>query len=49
VKGRIGVANVLDRHNVADWALQPQPDGSVSRWARSLPGRRATVSIHIRF
>jgi hypothetical protein len=49
VKGRIGVANVLDRRNVADWALQPQEDGTVSRWARSLPGRRATMSIRIRY
>jgi len=49
VKGRLGVANVLDRRNVADWALQPQEDGTVSRWARSLPGRRAMVSIRIRY
>jgi len=49
VEGRLGVANVLDRTNVADWALQPHEDGTVSRWARSLPGRRATVSIRIRY
>jgi len=49
VKGRLGVANVLDRRNVADWALQPEADGSVSRWARFLPGRRATVSIRVRY
>lgn len=49
VKGRLGVANVLDRKNVADWALQPHEDGTVSRWARSLPGRQATVSIRIRY
>ena len=49
MKGRLGVANVLDRRNVADWALQPQPDGTVSRWARSLPGRRATISVRIRY
>ena len=49
VKGRLGVANVLGRENVADWALQPQEDGTVSRWARSLPGRRATVSVRIRY
>jgi len=49
VQGRLGVANVLDRRNVADWALQPQEDGTVSRWARSLPGRRATMSIRIRY
>jgi hypothetical protein len=49
VKGRLGVANVLNRENVADWALQPQTDGSVSRWTRSLPGRRATISVRIRY
>ncbi len=49
VEGRIGVANVLGRRNVADWGLEPSPDGSVSRWTRSLPGRRATVSIRIRY
>ena len=49
VKGRVGVANVLGRENVADWALEPQTDGSVSRWRRSLPGRRATVSVRIRY
>jgi hypothetical protein len=49
VKGRIGVANVLDRRNAADWALQPQSDGTVSRWARSLPGRRATASNRLRY
>ena len=49
VKGRLGVANVLDRQNVADWALQPHEDGTVSRWARSLPGRRATISVRIRY
>ncbi|MFB6272413.1 MAG: carboxypeptidase regulatory-like domain-containing protein [Salinibacter sp.] len=49
VKGRLGVANVLDRRNVADWALQPHEDGTVSRWARPLPGRRAIVSIRIRY
>lgn len=49
VQGRLGVANVLDRHNVADWALQPQPDGSVSRWARSLSGRRVTMSVRLRY
>ncbi len=49
VEGRIGVANVLGRRNVADWGLEPHPDGSVSRWTRSLPGRRATVSVRIRY
>ena len=49
VKGRLGIANVLNRQNVADWALQPQSNGSVSRWARSLPGRRVTMSIRIRY
>ncbi len=49
VKGRLGVANVLNRDNVADWALEPQEGGTVSRWARTLPGRRATVSIRIRY
>ncbi len=49
VKGRLGVANVLNRQNVADWALQPQPDGTVSRWTRTLPGRRVTLSIRIRY
>ena len=49
VKGRLGVANVLGRQNVADWALEPQEEGSVSRWARSLPGRRATISVRIRY
>ena len=49
VEGRIGVANVLGRRNVADWGLEPHPDGSVSRWTRSLPGRRATASVRIRY
>lgn len=49
VKGRIGVANVLNRKNVADWALEPHADGTVSRWARSLPGRRTTISVRIRY
>jgi len=49
VKGRLGIANLLDRQNVADWALQPQPDGTVSRWTRPLPGRRATISVRIRY
>jgi hypothetical protein len=49
VEGRFGVANVLGRRNVADWGLEPTPDGSVSRWTRSLPGRRATVSVRIRY
>ena len=49
VKRRLGVTNVLNRRNVADWALQPHDDGTVSRWARFLPGRRATVSIRIRY
>ena len=30
-------------------ALEPQEEGSVSRWARSLPGRRATISVRIRY
>ena len=49
VKGRFGVANVLGRRNVADWALEPQRDGSISQWTRFLPGRRATVSVRIRY
>lgn len=49
VKGRLGIANVLNRDNVADWALQPHEDGSVTQWARTLPGRRATVSIQVRY
>ena len=49
VEGRLGVANVLGRENVADWALEPQRDGSVSRWTRSLPGRRITMSIQVRY
>ncbi|WP_262507497.1 TonB-dependent receptor [Salinibacter altiplanensis] len=49
VEGRLGVANVLGRENVADWGLEPQRDGSVSRWARTLPGRRMTVSIRLRY
>ena len=36
------------RSTVADWTLEPQEKGSVSRWARSLPGRRATTSVRIR-
>lgn len=49
VKGRIGIANVLDRRNTADWALEPHRNGTVSRWARTLPGRRATISVRIRY
>jgi hypothetical protein len=49
VKGRLGVANVLNRDNVADWALEPQEGNTVSRWARTLPGRRATISVRVRY
>ena len=37
------------RPTVADWVLEPTENGSVSRWARSLPGRRATTSVRIRY
>jgi len=40
---------VLGRRNVANWGLEPHPDGSVSRWSRFLPDRRATVSVRIRY
>lgn len=49
VKGRVGIVNLLDRDNVADWALQPKNGGGVTRWARSLPGRRTVVSIQVRY
>ena len=37
------------RPTVAGWVLEPTENGSVSRWARSLPGRRATASVRIRY
>ena len=49
VMGRIGLLNVLDRANVADWGLRPGDDGTPTRWPRTLPGRRSIVSLEIRY
>ena len=49
VTGRIGLLNVLGRANVADWGLRPGDDGTLTRWPRTLPGRRSVVSLEIRY
>ena len=49
VTGRIGLLNVLGRDNVADWGLRPEGDGTLTRWPRTLPGRRSIVSLEIRY
>ncbi len=49
VTGRIGLVNVFDRANVADWGLRPTDGNSLTRWPRTLPGRRSVVSLKIRY
>lgn len=49
LEGRVGFVNLLNRANVADWSLRPRRDGSLERWARSLPGRRSVVSLQVTF
>ncbi|MFB6249724.1 MAG: carboxypeptidase regulatory-like domain-containing protein [Salinibacter sp.] len=49
VTGRVGLLNVLGRANVADWGLRPEGDGTLTRWPRTLPGRRAIVSLEVRY
>lgn len=45
---RADVSNVLDRHNVFDWGLQPTDDG-YEKTTRTLPGRRPTLSITVQY
>lgn len=49
MEGRVGLVNVMNRKNVADWALKPGDDDRLIRLPRSLPGRRATVSVQLRY
>jgi len=49
VTGRVGLVNVLDRANVADWGLRPTGNGAVTRRPRTLPGRRSVVSLEITY
>lgn len=47
VEGQIGVLNVLDRANAADWVLQPRPTGGTMRGVRTLPGRRFALTLQV--
>jgi len=49
VTGRIGLMNVLGRENVADWGLRPTRNGTQTRHARTLPGRRSILSLEIQY
>lgn len=48
LQARADVSNVLDRRNVFDWGLQPTESG-FAKTARTLPGRRPTLSITVQY
>jgi len=48
LQARADVSNVLDRQNVFDWGLQPTASG-FTKTARTLPGRRPTMSITVQY
>ena len=50
VSGQIGLVNVLDHENVADWGLQPTGEpAELTRRSRLLPGRRAVLSLEVTY
>jgi hypothetical protein len=48
VETRVEVINVLDRHNPFDWGLDTSGP-EVQRLERTLPGRRLSLSVGVRF